>query len=127
MERVTQTRKSYIGKVVALSSDKTIKVLITTYGRDPKYGKRVFSTKKFTAHDAKNEAKLGDVVSIMECRPLSATKHFRLVKILAQSEAAMLAEEENQEAKAEERESESGHKESEEAKAEASETTPEVK
>lgn len=115
MERETQTRKTYIGKVVALSSDKTIKVLITTYGRDPKYGKRVFSTKKFTAHDEKNEAKLGDIVSIMECRHLSATKNFRLVKILQESVSATLVEEENQEAKAEERELEAGKTETEEA------------
>lgn len=88
MERKTLTRKSYQGKVVALSSNKTIKVLVTTDGRDPKYGKRIFSTKKFTAHDENNIAKLGDTVKIMECRPLSATKHFRLVAVLEHSEAA---------------------------------------
>jgi small subunit ribosomal protein S17 len=80
MER--KRRKVFIGKVVSDKADKTITVAITTYRRHPLYGKRVEFTTKLTAHDENNEAKLGDVVKIMETRPLSKTKHFRLLEIL---------------------------------------------
>lgn len=79
MER--SNRKVYRGKVVSDKSDKTIIVEITTSRRHPLYGKRVKYSKKFAAHDENNEAKMGDTVVIMETRPLSATKRFRLVKI----------------------------------------------
>ena len=49
---------------------------------DPLYGKRVKYSKKYTAHDEKNEAKIGDVVRIVETRPLSKTKRYRLVEII---------------------------------------------
>jgi small subunit ribosomal protein S17 len=62
--------------------DKTINVLVETHKKDPKYGKRVGYSKKYLAHDENNEAKVGDVVEIMETRKLSARKHFRLVKIV---------------------------------------------
>ena len=71
-----------VGKVVSDVNDKTITVLVETYKRDSLYGKRVKYSKKYTAHDEKNEAKVGDTVLIAETRPLSKTKHFRLVKIL---------------------------------------------
>jgi len=80
MER--NTRKVYVGKVVSNVEDKTIKVSITTYRKHPLYGKRVEYTKKFTAHDENNEAKVGDTVKIMETRPLSKTKRFRLIAIV---------------------------------------------
>lgn len=80
MER--NTRKVYTGKVVSDKCDKTITVMIETYRKHPLYGKRVKYSKKFTAHDENNEAKMGDIVEIMETRPLSATKRFRLVKIV---------------------------------------------
>ncbi|MDA3931774.1 MAG: 30S ribosomal protein S17 [Tenericutes bacterium] len=82
MEKV---RKFFTGNVVSDSNDKTIAVLVTTYKKHPLYGKRVISSKKFRAHDEKNEAKNGDVVKITECRPLSATKRFRLVEIVEKS------------------------------------------
>lgn len=78
-------RRTFIGTVVSNKNDKTISVLITTYKKHPLYNKRVISSKKFTAHDENNQAKVGDVVKIMECRPLSRTKRFRLVEIIEQN------------------------------------------
>ena len=62
--------------------DKTVTVLVETHKKHPLYGKRVKYSKKYKAHDEQNEAKIGDVVRIMETRPLSATKRFRLVEIV---------------------------------------------
>lgn len=76
------SRKTYVGTVVSDKNDKTIAVAIETYRRHPLYGKRIKYTKKLTAHDENNQAKVGDVVEIMETRPLSATKRYRLVKIV---------------------------------------------
>ena len=75
-------RKVYQGHVVSNKMDKTIIVAVDTYKNHPVYGKRVKYTKKFVAQDDNNEAKKGDTVRIMETRPLSKTKHFRLVKIV---------------------------------------------
>jgi small subunit ribosomal protein S17 len=75
-------RKVYTGRVVSDKMDKTITVLVETYKKHPLYGKRVKYSKKFKAHDELNEAKTGDVVRIMETRPLSATKRFRLVEVV---------------------------------------------
>ena len=80
MER--NSRKVYIGTVVSDKMDKTITVAIETYRKDRLYGKRVKQTAKFHAHDENNEAGLGDIVQIMETRPLSATKKFRLIEIV---------------------------------------------
>lgn len=80
MER--NNRRVVRGTVVSDKMDKTITVLVETRKVHPLYGKRVKYSKKFKAHDELNEAKLGDVVEIMETRPLSATKRFRLVKII---------------------------------------------
>ncbi len=80
------SRKVYVGKVVSAVCDKTITVSIETYRKHPLYGKRVKYTKKFTAHDELNEAKINDIVEIMETRPLSKTKHYRLVKIVTKAE-----------------------------------------
>ena len=80
MER--SNRKTYRGTVISDKMDKTITVIVETKKTHPIYGKRVKYSKKFKAHDAKNEAKIGDKVLIMETRPLSATKRFRLVEIV---------------------------------------------
>lgn len=82
MTEARNTRKVYTGHVVSDKMDKTITVAVDTYKNHPVYGKRVKYTKKFKAHDENNAAKNGDVVRIMETRPLSATKHFRLVEIV---------------------------------------------
>lgn len=81
MER--NNRRSFTGVVVSDKNDKTIVVKISTPKAHKKYGKRLTSSKKFYAHDEKNEAKVGDTVTIMECRPLSATKRYRLISIVA--------------------------------------------
>ncbi|WP_210367493.1 30S ribosomal protein S17 [Bacillus sp. REN3] len=75
-------RKVYTGRVVSDKMDKTVTVLVETYKKHPLYGKRVKYSKKFKAHDEQNEAKIGDVVRIMETRPQSATKRFRLVEVV---------------------------------------------
>ena len=80
MER--SNRKVYRGTVVSDKMDKTITVIVVTKKTHPLYGKRVKYSKKFKAHDENNEARMGDKVEIMETRPLSATKRFRLVKIV---------------------------------------------
>ncbi len=74
--------RELVGKVVSDKTDKTITVLVETYVKDPLYGKRVKDSKKYAAHDEKNEAKIGDTVRIAETRPLSKSKHFRLVEIV---------------------------------------------
>jgi small subunit ribosomal protein S17 len=75
-------RKVYQGHVVSDKMDKTIVVAVDTYKSAPIYGKRVKYSKKFYAHDENNEAHMGDTVQIMETRPLSAKKRFRLVKVV---------------------------------------------
>ena len=83
MER--NTRRSIQGVVVSDKMDKTITVLVSTYVTDPLYKKRVKYSKKYKAHDENNVAQSGDLVLIMETRPLSATKRFRLVKVVAKA------------------------------------------
>ena len=78
-------RKVYVGKVVSDKMDKTITVLVETYKKHPLYGKRVKYSKKVKAHDENNVAKLNDIVKIMETRPLSATKNFRLVEVVEEA------------------------------------------
>jgi small subunit ribosomal protein S17 len=78
-------RKEYTGRVVSDKMDKTISVLIETYKIDRLYGKRVKSSKKLKAHDENNSSKIGDLVKIMETRPLSKDKRFRLVEIVEES------------------------------------------
>ncbi len=79
--RTTEIRKTYTGTVISATNDKTITVQVDTYKAHKLYGKRVKYSKKFAAHDEKNEAKIGDIVEIMSTKPYSKTKTFRLVKI----------------------------------------------
>ncbi len=83
MER--NTRKTYVGVVVSATNDKTITVKVETHRKHPLYKKSVKYSKKFAAHDEQNSAKVGDVVEIMETRPLSKTKHCRLVRIVQEA------------------------------------------
>jgi small subunit ribosomal protein S17 len=78
-------RKVYTGRVVSDKMDKTITVVVETYKTHKLYGKRVRYSKKYKAHDELNAAKVGDIVKIMETRPLSATKRFRLVEIVEEA------------------------------------------
>lgn len=75
-------RKVYTGRVVSDKMDKTVTVMVETQKKHAFYGKRVKYSKKYKAHDELNEAKMGDVVRIMETRPLSATKRFRVLEIV---------------------------------------------
>jgi small subunit ribosomal protein S17 len=75
-------RKVRVGKVVSDNMDKTIVVAVETLERHPLYKKTIKKTKKFKVHDEANEAKVGDVVRIMETRPLSKTKRWRLTSII---------------------------------------------
>ena len=85
MSEERNSRKVYQGRVVSDKMDKTIVVLINTLKNAPVYGKKIRYSKKYYAHDEKNEAKVGDVVEIMETRPLSAKKRFRLVKVVQEA------------------------------------------
>ena len=78
-------RKVYTGRVVSDKMDKTITVLVETYKVHPLYKKRIKRSKKFKAHDENNVAKVGDIVRIMETRPLSATKRFRLLEVVEEA------------------------------------------
>jgi len=80
MER--NARKEIIGTVVSNLMDKSITVSVERKQKHPKYGKFVKSTSKFTAHDEKNECDVNDIVRIMETRPLSKNKRWRLVEIV---------------------------------------------
>ena len=75
-------RKTRIGKVVSDKMDKTITVAIEDHVKHPLYGKIVKKTVKFKAHDEKNECGIGDTVKIMETRPISKDKRWRLVEII---------------------------------------------
>jgi small subunit ribosomal protein S17 len=75
-------KKSYQGRVVSDKMDKTIVVAVETRMLHRLYKKYVKQTKKVKAHDEKNEAHIGDLVRVIESRPLSKDKHWRLVKIV---------------------------------------------
>ena len=83
MEQISRGyRKTRIGEVVSDKMDKTIVVAIKTKVRHPLYGKMVNRTRKIKAHDDNNECGIGDTVKIMETRPLSKDKRWRLVEIV---------------------------------------------
>ncbi len=75
-------RKTRTGKVVSDKMDKTITVAVEDHVKHPLYGKIVKRTYKLKAHDENNECKIGDTVKVMETRPLSKDKGWRLVEII---------------------------------------------
>jgi small subunit ribosomal protein S17 len=75
-------RKTREGLVVSDKMDKTVVVLVEDRVKHPKYGKVIRRTKKYTAHDGANDCGVGDRVLLMETRPLSATKRWRVAQIL---------------------------------------------
>ena len=79
-------KKRKIGKVVSDKPDKTILVEVERIVKHPFYKKYIKTRKKFMVHDDKNQAKLGDIVEIVEVRPFSKNKRWRLVKIIEKSE-----------------------------------------
>ena len=78
-------KKELVGRVVSDTNNKTITVLVETYKKHPKYGKRVKYSKKYAVHDEANKAKMGDVVRIVETKPLSKTKRFYLAEVVQES------------------------------------------
>lgn len=79
------SRATREGVVIADNRDKTIKVQVEYLVKHPKYGKIVRKRTSFQVHDEKNEAKTGDRVEIGECRPISKTKHWRLMRVLSKA------------------------------------------
>jgi small subunit ribosomal protein S17 len=77
-----RTRKVRIGKVVSDGMDKTVVVAVERIVADPLYGKRLKKTQRFMAHNEDNRAGVGDKVKLMETRPLSKCKRWRVVEIL---------------------------------------------
>jgi small subunit ribosomal protein S17 len=80
------TRKERVGMVVSDKPDKTVAVSVETLVRHPLYKKRVRRSKRFMVHDERNEARVGDTVRIVETRPLSARKRWRLANIVSRAE-----------------------------------------
>ena len=82
MSEERNLRKVRVGKVVSDKMDKTIVVAVEDHVRHPKYGKIMKRTVKIHVHDEQNQAGVGDTVAVMETRPLSKTKRWRLVEIV---------------------------------------------
>lgn len=80
-----KAQKEMVGTVTSACNNKTITVRVETYKKHPIYGKRVKYSKKFSAHDEQNKAKVGDTVRIVECKPISKTKHFYLAEIVKEA------------------------------------------
>ena len=78
----TDNRKSLTGVVTSNRMEKTIIVLVSRRYKHPKYGKYIVSSKKYTAHDETNDARIGDEVEISETRPLSKSKRWRLLQVV---------------------------------------------
>ena len=82
MEKARNSRRERVGVVVSNKMEKSIVIAVQTKMKHPMYGKFVSKTSRFAAHDEKNECGVGDTVKIAETRPLSKTKHWRLVEII---------------------------------------------
>ncbi len=82
-------RKEIVGKVVSNKMDKTVVVAVESRTPHPKYEKRIVHTSKFKAHDAENRCKIGDIVHIQECRPLSKEKSWLVVGITGRAQAQL--------------------------------------
>lgn len=82
MEETRNLRKERIGVVVSNKMDKSCVVAVERKVKHPKYGKFVKKTSKFMAHDEQNDVNIGDTVRIMETRPLSKNKNWRLVEVI---------------------------------------------
>jgi small subunit ribosomal protein S17 len=82
MEMERNLRKERVGIVTSNKMDKSIVVLVERRLKHPKYGKFIKKTSTFVAHDEANECKIGDKVAIMETRPLSKLKRWRLIEII---------------------------------------------
>ena len=82
MEGQRKQKKTVNGKVVSRSGSKSIKIAIDYRVQHPVYGKFMNKRTKLSVHDEKNAAQVGDIVEVVECRPLSKTKSWRLLKVV---------------------------------------------
>jgi len=82
-----ERRKKLVGRVVSYKMDKTVVVRVERTKRHPLYGKVITVSKKFMAHDPKNECRVGDLVRIIESRPISRRKRWVVVEILERAQA----------------------------------------
>ncbi len=82
MENNRNLRKERIGVVVSNKMDKSITIAVESKVKHPMYGKFIKKTSKFMAHDEKNDCNIGDTVKIMEIRPMSKNKNWRLVEVI---------------------------------------------
>ncbi len=82
MENTRNLRKERIGVVVSNKMDKSITIAVESKVKHPMYGKFIKKTSKFMAHDEKNDCSIGDTVKIMETRPMSKNKNWRLVEVI---------------------------------------------
>jgi small subunit ribosomal protein S17 len=83
-----ENRKTRTGTVISDKMDKTVVVLVESLRRHTRYKKVVKDASKFKVHDANNTCKVGDVVKIVETRPLSKDKHWRVVEVIGRKEVA---------------------------------------
>ncbi|WP_020394108.1 30S ribosomal protein S17 [Thiolinea disciformis] len=82
MSEEVKVERSLMGRVVSDKMDKTVVVLLERQVQHPVYGKFIKSSKKYHVHDENNEGKVGDTVTFKECRPLSKSKHWTLIKVV---------------------------------------------
>jgi small subunit ribosomal protein S17 len=82
----TEHRRELVGEVVSDRMDKTVVVLVSTKKRHPLYGKYIRSSKRVKVHDAENQCRVGDNVRVVESRPLSREKRWRLLEIMERSD-----------------------------------------
>lgn len=95
-------KRTLTGVVSSAKADKTITITVTSRQTHPLYGKQYTVTQKYTAHDEKNEAGEGDIVMIVETRPISKTKKFELAKIIEKSRGLVALKDEDVESTEEE-------------------------
>lgn len=88
MNEQAKTIRTITGRVVSNKMDKTITILVERLVKHPLYGKFIKRSTKLHAHDEANECHEGDLVTITECRPISKSKFYKLVKIVERSEKA---------------------------------------
>lgn len=91
-ERRVSIRKRLTGRVVSDKMDKTVVVRVERLVRHPRYGKVLRRVKKYKAHDEENACQVGDTVRIVESRPLSREKRWRVEEVLRRTEAGVVAE-----------------------------------
>ena len=82
MEEQRKQKKTICGEVVSRSGDKSIRIVLNYRVRHPVYGKYMNRRTKLSVHDEKNAAGVGDIVEVVECRPMSRTKSWRLLKVV---------------------------------------------